>query len=102
MNRPPLRLIVLATLALSAGCYRLTVITGAPPSNKEIQIPWQNSWVFGFVAPEEISTKEFCPLGIAKYEVDQSFGNTVASKVTFNIYTPIRVTIACAAGPVAR
>lgn len=99
MNR--FRLIALVALAVSVGCYRIVVITGAPPANKQIDLPWQNYWVFGIVPPPpEISTKDACPQGIAKFETERSFLNGLVGTVTLHIYTPIHTRITCASGPV--
>jgi hypothetical protein len=89
------------SLLLSTSCFRLTVITGAPPSDKTIDLPWRNFFIAGLVSPDgEISTKEACPLGIAKYQTESSFLNGLVSVVTQHIYTPLHTTITCAAGPV--
>jgi Bor protein len=100
MNR--FRVIALMTLALSAGCFHITVISGAPASPKQIDTPWQHSFVFGIVPPVAISTKEACPMGIARYDVERSFLNGLVSTITQSIYTPIHTTITCASGPVAQ
>jgi Bor protein len=98
----PVRMIGLVALAVSTGCFHLTVISGAPASNKQIDLPWQKYYLFGFIAPEEISTKEACPLGIAKWETESSFLNGLVNEITLHIYTPIHTTITCASGPVGR
>jgi hypothetical protein len=100
MNR--FRMIALMALPVSVGCYRITVVSGAPGANKQIDYPWQKSLVLGVVAPDEISTKEACPQGIAKFQTERSFLNGLASLGTLTIYSPIRTTITCASGPVPR
>ena len=100
MNR--FRVIALLALPVSVGCFRITVISGAPPANKQIDLPWQNSFVFGIVPPADISTKEACPQGIAKFETERSFLNGLVGAVTLNIYTPMHTAITCASGPVPR
>lgn len=95
-----IRIAAVVALIAFAACSRITVITGAPPSNKQIDLPWQKYWVFGIIDPPAISTKEECPLGIARFQTEQSFLNGLVNSLTFHIYTPIHTTITCASGPV--
>jgi hypothetical protein len=89
-------------LAMSAGCYHVTVITGAPAATQTIDKQWQNSFVIGLVPPPELSSKETCPSGVAKVDTERSFLNGLVGVVTYNIYTPIHATVTCASGPVAK
>ena len=86
----------------SAGCYHVTVVTGAPSTSQKIDKPWQNSFVEGLVPPAEISSKETCPQGVAKVETERSFLNGLVSTLTYSIYTPMHATVTCASGPVAK
>jgi hypothetical protein len=93
-------LLALATAVLLSGCYRVTVTTGAPAAPTTIDIPWQHSFVYGLVPPQELSTAERCPNNVSKVVTEQSFLNGLASALTWSLYTPIHVTVTCASGPV--
>src|SRR5690349_12502495 len=96
----------IALLALSAlvcaGCYHVTVVTGAPPSTTTIDKEWQNSFVFGLVPPPEIAANTTCTQGVAKVETERSFLNALVAGITYNIYTPVHAKVTCAGGPVPR
>ena len=89
-------------VAVLAGCYHYTVISGAPASAQKIEIPWQKSWVLGLVPPDTIKSQQTCPQGIAQFETKHSFLNGLVSGITYNIFTPIHPTVTCASGPVTR
>jgi hypothetical protein len=95
-------------VVLYSGCYRVTVITGAPPavptveSPQVVDAPWQKSFVYGLVPPPEINTKDKCPQGFAIVETERSFLNGLVGAVTYSIFTPMHAKVTCAAGPVAK
>jgi hypothetical protein len=89
-------------MALSAGCYHVTVVTGAPAAPQTIDKQWQNSFVLGLVPPPELNSKDTCKSGVAKVETERSFLNGLVGAITESIYTPMHTTITCASGPVAR
>jgi len=90
------------TTVLCAGCYRVTVVTGAPPAPQTIDKPWQNSFVYGLVPPPEIDAKPTCAQGLATVVTERSFLNGLVGALTWSIYTPMHVNVTCAAGPVAK
>ena len=89
-------------ILLGSGCYRVTVVTGAPPAPQIVDEPWQYSFVYGLVPPKELETKEQCPQGVAVVETERSFLNGLVGVLTSSIFTPMHAKITCAAGPVAR
>ena len=91
-----------AATILVAGCYHVTVVTGAPAGTQEVDKPWQNSFVIGIVPPPELNVKDQCPRGVAKVSTERSFRNGLVGAITQNIYTPLHVNVVCASGPVAR
>lgn len=100
-------LAVLAAAALvSGGCYRVTVITGAPPADsttvKPVDKPWQLSFVYGLVPPPDVDTKAQCPQGFAVVQTERSFLNGLVSALSWSIFTPMHTKVTCAAGPVAK
>ena len=93
---------VLAAAALLSGCYRATVVTGAPAGATVVDKPWQNSFVYGLVPPPELNTKEQCPQGFAVVQTERSFLNGLVGSLTYSIYTPMHTKVTCAVGPVPR
>ena len=97
------RIVLLSAAALlSAGCYRVTVVTGAPPAPQTVDKPWQYSFVYGLVPPPELNTREQCPQGFAVVMSERSFLNGLVGSITSSIFTPMHTKVTCAAGPVAR
>ena len=91
---------LLLAAALCAGCYHLTVITGAPASATVIEVPWQPSFIAGLIPPPVVNTKERCPLGVARVETERTILNALVTSLTSDIFSPLAVTITCATGPV--
>lgn len=94
-------ILALSTLTLG-GCYRVTVITGAPPAPQVIDKPWQNSFVYGLVPPPEIDAKPTCPQGFAEVVTERSFLNGLVGAITSSIFTPMHAKVTCASGPVQK
>lgn len=88
-------LILLFTLT---SCYHAKITTGETPSAQKIDEPWAHSFIFGLVSPKEINTASQCPNGVAMVETKISFLNGLVSVITFNIYTPMHITVTCASG----
>jgi hypothetical protein len=100
MHRSPRAFLVVACV-LSLGCYHATVETGAPPSLEVIDKSFASAWIYGLVPPSTISTAAKCPNGPAKVETKLSFVNQLVSFLTLGIYTPMRITVTCAASKAA-
>jgi hypothetical protein len=102
------RLLTIAAAAVltTAGCYRVTVITGAPPADslttKPVDKPWQLSFVYGLVPPPDVDTKAECPQGFAVVQTERSFLNGLVSALSWSIFTPMHTKVTCAVGPVAK
>jgi hypothetical protein len=92
---------LLAVALLGSGCYHATVDTGRTPSGQTIEKPWAHSFIAGLVPPSTVETAQKCPDGVAKVETQQSFLNLVANVVTFGIYSPMTITVQCAAAGTA-
>ncbi len=86
-----------AVLVLS-GCYHATVDTGRAPNGVQIEKKWANSFIYGLVPPAIVETASQCPNGLATVDTQLSFLNQVVSAVTFGIYTPMEIIVACAGG----
>jgi Bor protein len=96
MHRSPRTLLVVACV-LSLGCYHATVETGATPSPEVIDKSFASGWIYGLVPPSTLSTAAKCPNGPAKVETKLSFVNQLVSFLTLGIYTPMQITVTCAA-----
>lgn len=97
-----LRIGAALTLVALSGCYHYTIISGAPPAEKSVTASWQKSWVFGLVPPDTINTKAECPEGVAQFETQHSFLNSLVGSLTSSIFTPITTKYTCAAGAVRK
>jgi hypothetical protein len=93
------RVALAAACAVSMGCYHATIETGAAPSPQVIDKSFASGWIYGLVPPSTVSTAEKCPAGPAKVETKLSFVNQLVSFLTLGIYTPMQITVTCAAVP---
>ncbi|MGH7616086.1 MAG: Bor family protein [Gemmatimonadaceae bacterium] len=87
---------LLAAAALCGGCYHVTVLTGLPAGSQTLEKEWQHSFIVGIVPPAEVNPNPPCAGGVAKVETERSFLNGLVGAITYNIYTPIHVTVTCA------
>lgn len=87
----------LAGLLLAGGCYHATVTTGLAPSPQVIDKEWAHGFLWGLVPPSTVETASKCPNGVAQVETQQSFLNMVANILTSGIYSPMQITVTCAA-----
>ncbi len=93
-----LLLIPIVALALS-GCYSAQVTTDKQPSGEVIEKKWATGFVAGLATPgAKIDAAQQCSNGVAMVETQVSFLNQLATFVTFNLYSPMSVTVTCAAG----
>ena len=94
--------ILLACAAmLSAGCYRITVQSGAPAAaTPAVNIPWAHGFVYGLVPPSPVNVASQCQQGVATVVTQQSFINGLAQFLTWSLYSPQTITVTCATGPV--
>ncbi len=101
MNRSAVVVLALFAVLLS-GCYHATVETGRQPSGQVVENSWAHGFVYGLVPPSTVQVAQQCPNGVAKVETQLSFLNQLASAFTFGIYTPMQISVQCAAGAVAQ
>ena len=92
-----LRALLPVVCAMSMGCYHASVETGAEPSTEVINKSSASGWILGLVPPSTISTASKCPNGAAKVETQVNFVNGLVRILTLGIYTPMQVTVTCAA-----
>lgn len=95
--KPAKLLCVVVIGVLLSSCYHAQIITDAQPSGEVIDEPWAHGFIFGLVSPEEIRTANECANGVAQVDTQISFLNGLVSAITFSIYTPMHITVTCAA-----
>ena len=95
------RTTIAALLLLSAGCYHASIESGMKPGNNKIEEEWASGWAWGLVGPQPIEAQSKCTSGLSKVETEHSFLNGMVGAVTLGIYTPMHLTVTCAAGPTA-
>lgn len=88
----------LSLIFLLSSCYHAKISTDKQASNQVIDQPWSHGFVFGLVGPSEVNASQECDNGVAMVETKMSFLNQVASTLTLNLYTPMHITVTCAAG----
>jgi len=88
-------------LLVASGCYRATIDTGLASSHRSEKI-WAHSWIAGLIPPAVVSAVNECDNGVARVETVHTFLNQVVAAVTFGIYTPITITVTCAAASTAQ
>ena len=88
---------LLLALPLAAACYHAQIETGLEPGTQKIEKPWAHGFVYGLVPPSTVESAAKCPTGVAKVETQQSFLNMLANALTWGLYTPMNITVTCAA-----
>ena len=91
-------LVLLTMMFVLSSCFHAKVTTGERPSSTVIDKPWAHGFIFGLVPPDEVAVASQCPNGVAIVETQISFLNGLVSMITFNLYTPMQITVTCAAG----
>lgn len=86
-----------AALSLFSGCYHVhVVVPNTVPTDFHRQ--WVNGWLWGAVGGG-VDTARFCGgRPIARVGTHRSLGNMFVSWLTFGIYSPSTVTVACGGG----
>ncbi|TVR17158.1 MAG: hypothetical protein EA391_05545 [Balneolaceae bacterium] len=92
-------LILVAVSFIFTGCYHAQISTGAQTSSDIYQKKWAASFIGGLVPPSIVHAEQHCDNGVARVETRHSFLNMVAQIVTFSLYSPMEITVVCAAGP---
>ncbi|MDE3053558.1 MAG: hypothetical protein KGL38_06335 [Gemmatimonadota bacterium] len=95
MKRAMLALV--AGVFLTAGCYHATVTTGLAPSPEKIDVQWAHGFLWGLVPPSTVDATSKCKSGVAQVETQMSFLNLLANFLTSGIYSPMQITVTCAA-----
>ena len=89
----------LACAALSSACYRVTINTASSPTAAMVDKQWVNSFVYGLVPPSApINVQQPCNGNVSQVVTQRSFLNGLVAAITWGIYTPMRVTVACGSG----
>lgn len=85
------------TVFLFTACYHATIETGLTPSTQTVEKHWAAGWIYGLVPPSNVETMARCPNGVARVETQLSFTNQLVNMLTLGIYTPMDITVTCAA-----
>lgn len=93
--------VLVGAILVLSGCYHATIDTGRTSSGQTVENEWAHGFVYGLVPPSTVEVAEDCPNGVATVETELSFLNQVASALTFGIYTPMTITVQCAAAAAA-
>lgn len=97
MEGEAMRFIVLAATVLFLGaCHHATVNTGLQPSGQK-STSWGHSFIYGLVPPGTVDGAAKCPNGVARVETQLSVPNQLVSWLTFGLYSPMTITVECAA-----
>ena len=96
MKKNLLAFFFVGLLTLS-GCYHAKITTGLPASAEKIDIPFAHSFVYGLVPPSEVRAATQCANGVSMVETKISFVNGLVAAITFSLYTPMHITVTCAA-----
>ena len=96
------RTLLAAVMLMLVGCWRTTVRNANTPVGStpiEYDNKWHNGVVYGLAelsGPYDLS--KVCPANWSQIHTETDFLAGLVSALTFQIYTPQRVTIRCAAG----
>lgn len=82
---------------LTGGCYYAVIETGRPASGTTIEREWASSFVGGLVPPRIRDVARRCPSGAARVEAQHTVLNLLATWATLGLYSPVSVTVSCAA-----
>jgi hypothetical protein len=96
MKRNLITFLLVGVFAFS-GCYHAKISTGLPASADKIDIPFAHSFVYGLVPPSEVRAATQCANGVSMVETKISFVNGLVAAITFSLYTPMHITVTCAA-----
>ncbi len=96
MNRYAIVLVFIGVLFIS-GCYNARITTGLTPSTQTVEEKWAHSFLGGLVPPSALNVAQECASGVASVETKLSFLNLVANAITLGIYSPMEITVTCAA-----
>ncbi|TVQ01027.1 MAG: hypothetical protein EA359_14625 [Balneolaceae bacterium] len=91
--------LLLALPILFTGCYHAQITTGLQSSNEVYQQAWAHSFIGGLVPPNIVNAEQHCTNGVARVETRLSFLNMLAQFVTLSLYSPMEITVTCAASP---
>ena len=89
---------LLAVVLVASGCYHARIETGLTPSAQVYEQTFASGWIYGLVPPSTVNAASECPNGVAVVETELSFVNQLVSAITLGIYTPMHITVTCAAG----
>lgn len=91
---------LLAFALLATGCFQTRVMTEKEPSNRVIERAWVNGFINGLVmtSAATVDAAQQCNNGVAMVETVHTFPNMLVTGITFGLYSPMKISVTCAAG----
>ena len=91
-------IVSVAGLLLGTGCFKHSVRDERLKPGTRTTEAWKPYVVVGLAPVGKEPIYAECPSGIALFEAEHSILNMLVGFITWNIFTPISVSYACAAG----
>lgn len=88
---------LLLLVVASTACWHATINTGRTPGSQVINEDWHTNWFFGLIPGDPVDASA-CKTGVARIETQHSFPNMLVSYFVGIVWSPMTVTVTCAAG----
>ena len=94
------RLLLLAALTLTAGCFKINYVTGAQNTGLPTHEEWHHIAILALVElSEPVPLNEICPNGFSKVHHEVSFTNGLVTQlVGGGLYNPSTIQVYCSSG----
>ena len=89
---------LVALLFALSSCYSANITTDKQPSAQTIEKAWAHGFIGGLVMIGADVDASQCSNGIAEVETKLSFVNMLVNGITGGLYTPMSISVTCAAG----
>jgi len=89
---------LVALLFALSSCYSAQVTTDKQPSAQTIEKEWAHGFINGLVMIGAEVDAAQCDNGVAEVETKVSFLNLLVNGITGGLYSPMSITVTCAAG----
>lgn len=89
-------LLVSGALWALGGCYKATFVNPSVAPGPQVE-EWTDFYVAGLVGREEFDVRRFCPGEVAMIRTGGNVATELVTAITFGIYAPRKLYVACAA-----
>jgi hypothetical protein len=89
---------LVALLFALTSCYSANITTDKQPSAQTIEKKWAHGFIGGLVMIGAEVDASQCNNGVAAVETKLSFVNMLVNGITGGLYTPMSISVTCAAG----